>query len=191
MSARAETAPPETGRSQAAEALVERLSEPRTVAALSELLDGIGTLSGLLTAAGSFLARGDEIMDNVAESYQELAQVATVGDSPLTGSLQRMMKLAGQALPVAERVADSDMLDKLANSALLDPAVFDLLVALARGVQQAQVSVVHEPGGHQPSMFQLAGAMKDPDVKRGISFALKVMKELGQTLGQPGSASRA
>lgn len=56
-----------------AAALLDRLNDPATAAAVGELLDSAGTLSGLLTVVGSFLARGEEVMDNVASSYHELA----------------------------------------------------------------------------------------------------------------------
>jgi uncharacterized protein YjgD (DUF1641 family) len=175
MNASATTVPADTGRSQAAEELVDRLSRPETVASLNELLDSIGTLNFLLNATGGFLARGDEIMENAAESYQELAQVAK-GDT--SGSLQRVMKLAGQAIPVAERVADSDLLDRLG-----DPAVIATLSALVESIQRAQAAVAANPSAHEPGAFKLAGALKDPDVRRGLGFAVQIMKELGQALG--------
>lgn len=67
----------EVAPTAASAALLERLNEPATTAALEDLLDSVGTLSGLLTVAGSFFARGDEVIDNVASSYHELAGAAS------------------------------------------------------------------------------------------------------------------
>jgi len=189
MSARTETVLREPARAASVAELVDRLSEPATAAALTELLDNVATLNGLLTAASSFLARGEEIMDNVAESYREVTHVA--GDRTVARTVDTAKTLAGQSLPLAERLADTEVLGKLATSSLLDPALFDMLEILARSVHTAHVTVASEPGKHEQGIFGVPRAMRDPDVKRGVGFVLAVAKELGRALGPTTSTTRA
>jgi hypothetical protein len=161
-----------------AAALLVRLNEPETIAALDGLLDSIGTLSGLLAAADSFLARGDEVMENVAGAYWELAGVAA-SETGATGALAGAAKLAGQAGPLVGQLADSQVLTKLA-----DPALLGVLSTLLGAVTTARAEVLADPAGHEYGLMKAARVTKDPDVRRGIGFTLAVMKELGRSLGK-------
>lgn len=152
MAAISSTATPEVMPSAANTALLERLSEPATAANLTGLLDELGTLSGLLTVAGSFLARGEEVMDNVASSYHELAGAA----------------------------ADSDLLAKVA-----DPAVLEFVSLLLGAVSTARATVQADPHAHELGIFDLPRATKDPDVRRGLGFTVALLKQLGRALDTP------
>lgn len=161
-----------------AAALLVRLNEPATVAALDDLLDSIGTLSGLLAAAGSFLARGDEVMENVAGAYRELTDVAS-SNPTATSAIAGAAKLAGQAAPLVGQIADSELIAKLS-----DPALLGLLTSVLGAVSTARAEVAADPAAHEFGLLKAARVTKDPDVRRGIGFILAVMKELGRSLGQ-------
>ncbi|QWT23106.1 DUF1641 domain-containing protein [Subtercola sp. PAMC28395] len=183
MSVHTATAPAEAGIS-AHDALLARLDDPATAAELSDLLDNISTLSGLLTATGSFLARGEEVLDNVASSYQEIAGSLSA-DASLAGALKTGMKLAGQAAPLAGTLADTAVLEKLA-----DPALLELLATLVGAISTTQAAVRADPVAHEYGLTRAARATRDPDVKRGIGFVLGILKELGKSLDAPATAVR-
>lgn len=184
MNAHAEAALVDVPPATAAAELIERLNEPATVAALGELLDGVGTLSGLLTAAGSFLGRGEEIMDNVASGYRELGAVGN--DAAVAGALQGAAKLAGQAAPLIGRVADSDIVP-----ALGDPALLALLGSVLDAVRAAQAEVRAEPAAHEIGLVGMLRMTKDPEVRRGLGFIFAVMKRLGSALGPASNPERS
>lgn len=169
----------EIATSENVETLIARLSEPKTTAALLELLDNLATLSGLLEAVGTFLGRSEEIIDNAADSLREMS--ASAAASPIRGLLGDAAKVGVQALPVVGKLADADAVERLVNSSLLDPGTLDLLVAASDAVAAARTEMASAPAKRY-GLFSLAAELKDPDVSAGLDFGIRTLKKLGATL---------
>ncbi len=172
-----------TGADIEAERLRQRLSDPDTVAALNHLLDNAELAAGLLDVVGGFFAHSDNIVENVAASYHDA--VAMVSESPVgkrvVAAGPKLLKVADQALPVLEEVADNNLIAKVADG-LLDPALLDLVGRVAAGVGRATEEALAGADHKPPSILAISNLTRDPDVRRGLAFALRVVKELGRSL---------
>lgn len=173
------TSPAEVAISDNVETLVARLSEPKTTAALLELLDNLATLSGLLEAVGTFLGRSEEIIDNAADSLREMS--ASAGASPVGSFFGDVAKVGMQTLPAVGKLAGADTVKKLVNSSLLEPATLDLLVAASDAIAAARAEMPDAPDKRY-GLFSLAAELKDPEVSAGLDFGIRVLRRLGATL---------
>jgi len=155
------------------DALVERLEDPRTAAALLNLLDHADTLDGVLTVIGTFLAHSEHILDNVRDNVHEVLGFA--GTGPVAEVAPSAIKFGAQALPLVTKTAEADLLEKAA-----DDEVIGLVGTLLDGVKSARVEVNSHPTPY--GVTKLASMLRDPDVRRGLEFTLAVVKRLGATL---------
>ncbi len=94
-----------TDRQPNAAALLERLNEPQTAAALHRLLDHVELLAFSASAVDSLLQRGEEIADNVAASVHELRAALPTESGVLTDQLTRLTRLLPQLTETIEQVA--------------------------------------------------------------------------------------
>jgi hypothetical protein len=168
--------------------LQQRLSDPGTVATLNHLLDNAEMVAGLLDFAHS-----DNIIDNVAGSYHEAVAMVTASPAGkrVVDALPKFVKLADQTLPLVEHIADVDLVERLSRSGLLDPALLDLTWRVAEGVHRAQRQATEEADQKPAGLMKIAGMANDPDVRRGLVFALRIVKELGRSLRAEGAADDA
>lgn len=98
------------------EKLQSRLSDPRTVDSLNRLLDRVDMISDSMEMLDSFLRRGSEVADNVAESVEE---IRGTGDREEIHLIEKLPKLARAGSKMAD-VADSPSFDRLLESGLLE-----------------------------------------------------------------------
>ncbi len=154
--------------------IVERLDDPKTVAGLLDLLDNVETLNGALTILQGFFSHGEHMLDNVAGAVREF--VGDLSGTPTAATIRNGVKLAGQSIPLVNAAADSGIVEKAA-----DPELLALAGALLDGVKHAAEGVATRPGP-PITAFGLLRALKDPDVNRGIDFALRVLKEVGRSV---------
>ncbi|MBX9604489.1 MAG: DUF1641 domain-containing protein [Bryobacteraceae bacterium] len=112
------------------EQLQARLADPRTVNALNRLLDRLDVIAGSVEMVESFLQRGSDIADNVAES---VASLRTPGGDDTAQLFGKLPTLARAGMKVAS-VAESEAFDRLLQSGLLDrlsaPGTLEALNAL-------------------------------------------------------------
>jgi Protein of unknown function (DUF1641) len=173
--------------------LQQRLSDPGTVATLNHLLDNAEMVAGLLDVVAGFFAHSDNIIDNVAGSYHEAVAMVTASPAGkrVVDALPKFVKLADQTLPLVEHIADVDLVERLNRSGLLDPALLDLTWRVAEGVHRAQRQATEEADQKPAGLMKIAGMANDPDVRRGLVFALRIVKELGRSLRAEGAADDA
>lgn len=118
-----------THRSASAEALLERLSEPRTAEALHQLLDHAELLAYSAGALDGLIRRGEQIADNVAAGIDEVRQAippesgAQLGD--LAALSEELPALTATATQLARLSAQPEFQATLA--ALRDPATLEAL----------------------------------------------------------------
>ncbi len=94
-----------TDRSPNAAALLERLNEPHTAAALHRLLDHAELLAFSADAVDSLLQRGEVITDNVAAGMQELRAALPAESGELLGQLTRLSRTLPQLTDTVEQLA--------------------------------------------------------------------------------------
>ncbi len=87
--------------SASAEALLDRLSEPRTAEALHQLLDHAELLAYSAGALDGFIRRGEAITDNVAASIDDVRQAIPVESGAYLGELAAL----GKELPALTATA--------------------------------------------------------------------------------------
>ena len=162
-------------RETPAEALAQRLDDPKVAESLNVLLDHAELLATLVQGLSGFIARSDTIVDAVAAGVGELKQAAE-GQTDKLPSLSEAGAIAGQladALPVAQRVLQSEM---------LNPDTIDMLAEVgAAGTEGFETA---RRQNTQVSLFGALGAMRDPQVQRGLGVAIEVAKALGRRMEQ-------
>jgi hypothetical protein len=116
-------------RNASAEALLDRLSEPRTAEALHSLLDHAELLAYSAGALDGFIRRGELIADNVAASLDDVRQAIPPGSSAYLGELAALGKelpaLTTTATQLAQLSAEPEFQATL--TALRDPATLQAL----------------------------------------------------------------
>lgn len=164
--------------------LEKRLADPQTVAALNNLLDNAQLFADLLVLVKGLLANSENIVDNVASSYHEMS--AQFGNSEFgqksKAAAPKLAKVAGQAVPLLEQFADTDFVEKFGQSGLVSPEMLALTIKIAHGVDLANTAAQEERTQPPPGVIRLALMAKDPDVRRGMAFGMRIIKELGISL---------
>lgn len=149
-------------------ALAQRLNDPAVSAALVSLLDHADLLAVLVQGLDGFVARSEVIGDSLISSFGDLRSVVA-GNEALA------------AVDVGQLVGAAS---KLASSELLSPEALDQVSVLARGLAKAGDRYATQPveiGG----LLSLGRLLKDPDIKRAISYFATVAKAVGQELNAP------
>ena len=104
MTSNGATTTSRTDRLLNASALLERLNEPQTAAALHLLLDKAELLAFSVSAVDSLLQRGEVIADNVAASIHELRAALPDDSSQLTAQLVRLSRTLPQLTETVEQL---------------------------------------------------------------------------------------
>jgi hypothetical protein len=165
----------ESGPHAPVDAINERLNDPAVAASLVTLLDNAEFLSTLVLGLGGFVARGETIMDALADGVQEFktASGSSAGDQQGLPSVSELTGLAGQlstAGPTLQRVLDSPMTDE---------ATIDLLGLLSEaageGLEQARANDTKVTGP-----LNLVRSMKDPEIQRGLGVVMEIARSLGK-----------
>lgn len=169
--------------------LIRRLEDPKTAAALGQLLDHAELVAFLVDSIDGFVRRADVISDSVASGVAEVKQLAgSSGQRPwpavdvaaLSETVARLGAAAAAAAPVVER---------LLNSPLTDPQTADTLAQLGEAVVAGRQAAAADRRGPK-GIFALMRATKDPDVARGLGFMIHIARAVGRSLGQDPQSAR-
>lgn len=157
-----------------AEAVLARLDDPATAAALHQLLDSLPTLALLVRSVEDLLARSEVIVDNLSDGWAELRDSATSGESDLArtaGELRTLIPALARATPAINRVLDSGIVEPEPVGVLSEAAE-----SIVDGLERARLRT---GGGTYRTVVR---RLRDPDVKRGILYALDVVQSFGRRL---------
>lgn len=191
--------------------LLTLLSNPNTLNALAQLLGQIELVAFLVTALDGFLRRSDTIVNNVAASVNEVKGLAGVTELPLAELAQSLPPLVAalpeltQALPTftaalpqftaalpqllqampalldlaqqLQPMLQSDEFAGLMNSGVLNPQTLTIVGEAGNALVET-MEASHQPVG----LFGLMGALRDPDVQRGLGFLVEFGKRFGGKL---------
>lgn len=139
--------------------LLERLTQPQTIALVDQLLDLASQAPGLLAMVG----------DTVDDAYRSAANAGI--------DVEIMVKQGGMA---AQRLSDlmrSPEFGALMDSGMLDPRAVALL-GKAAGALIASRQQPLQPLGP----FALFTALRDPDVQKALGFFVSFAKAFGKTI---------
>ena len=169
------TATVESDRIDRIEAKLDRLSDQleaftRTSAALDELIGHVDTGRELVS---DIMPLTSGTMLNATERLAEMEQ-------------RGYFTFAREGLGVIDRVVtsyDEDDLQALADNVVL---ILDTIKEMTQpevlGMMSRTVHAMDETDAEVPSLFRLAGQMRDPDVKKGLSRLMSMLRSMGQTV---------
>jgi hypothetical protein len=163
-------------RSPELERLIERLGEPRTVAALNVLLDNVELLAVLVRGLDGLARKGDTISDTIAETIAEARGAGRATGLDLrttTHQLATLIPALADAAPAITRLSQSAIVEDEAIS------VVGLTgTAMADAYSQAQA------GDVRLGLRGLMRATRDPDVQRGLGFLVELGRVFGRSLAR-------
>lgn len=172
--------PPVNGAGPA-DAVRDRLDDPRVAEALTTLLDHADLLAVLVSGLDGFVRRGDDITANLTSAWGELS--GSTDQIPGLAAL-REVDLAELSASLATLtgglVKATPAITTLLDSALTDPRGADVVAALGDALVSARQSVPAPPRGVRGLWTTLRGAAKDPDVTRGLAYLIEVARQFGR-----------
>lgn len=162
--------------------IAEKLTEPELLRRLELLLSRTDQLEASLMALGeipNLAATGADTLDTA------LARIQSHGidiDERLDSALIAMERLTSPSALVALKAMFDTSSERdsacLHSDAALSP-VLSLLVDTADALAETQRAAIPEPG-----LFSVLGAMREPEVRKAVGFALQLARGLGRRLEQ-------
>jgi hypothetical protein len=169
-------------RDQAAiDHLLDRLSEPRTAAALETMLDNAELLAVIVAGLDGVARKGEIIGDTLAEVLGQVraaAQSSGLNPAKTTEQLATLIPTLADASPAINRILESPIIEPEPIAVLSEAA--EALVSGFEAAQRNQTKV---------GVRGLMMALRDDDVQRGLGFVLEVAKALGRDF-RPGANTR-
>lgn len=178
--------------------LSDKLANPETLAALNEIIDNAPTIAFLTTGVAGFLARGEEIADNIGESLREMRPqfsdeyAANFGSllahlpaalPTITENLPPLLDKAPVLMQTTAKlgeIAESEGVQAFLNSGMLTPELVQLLGDIGKTTVATEAEFRQSPKG--VSFFGLFSATKDEDVQRGIGFMIALARNIGRMM---------
>ncbi|MDY6995878.1 MAG: DUF1641 domain-containing protein [Actinomycetota bacterium] len=164
-----------------ADAVRDRLDDPRVAAALNTLLDHADLLAVLVSGMDGFVRRGDDITANLTSAWGELSgsseqipALAALRDVDLSQLSASLAVLSGGLVKATPAI------NTLMNSSLTDPQGAEVVAALGDALVSARRSAPAAPRGLRGLWKTLRGAANDPDVTRGVSYLVEVLRVFGR-----------
>jgi len=156
--------------------LLEKLSDPSTVKALSQLLDRLPQIVQIAKIAHempNILA----IVGDVLDEYQERCAIEGIDvEKALTNGMQAALWLGTNV--------DNDHLRRIGDllgSDILNPHAVSVVDNAAKSLTIAQQSVC-ETTQKKIGMFGLLAALRIPEIQRSLAFAVQFAKCFGKNL---------
>ncbi|MFC5587672.1 DUF1641 domain-containing protein [Sporosarcina soli] len=147
-----------------------------------------------LTAEESKRQKLDELQSLIAEQdhvFNKILEITgELDDAGVFDALKAMVKAKDELAKIAVEQAGREPVTNLINHALnasgvvaaIDPEVTAKIGASVKsGLEEAEL---YRDNGHKVSIFELMGALNDPDTNRAIKFGLDFLKGMGKELGR-------
>ena len=167
---------PDSGAAVApVDAVVERLNDPAVAASLVTLLDNAELLSTLVLGLSGFVARGDMIMDAVAEGVNDFKSAGRADAATELPSVGELTAAAGQLAASAPFLAD--VLDSAITKPETIALLSDLSEAATEGAANAQANQTKVDG-----VRSAVRAFRDPEVQRGLGLLVEIARVLGRKM---------
>lgn len=140
-------------------ALLNRLTEPRLVAQLQQLLDMAEQAPSLMAMAG----------DVVDDAYRSAANAGV--------DIELMMRKGATAAVKFSEVVASDSFDALLESGMIEPDTLEVLGSLGKALRVSRATPPQPVGP-----WGAFNALRDPDTQKALGFLLTFAKEFGKHL---------
>ena len=178
--------------------LSDKLSNPRTLEALNDIIEHAPTVAFLAKGLNDFLGRGEEIADNIGEAIQEfkpqMSDQVSADLGKLVAELPKVLPTMAENLPPLinkapsliktglqlGEIAESEGVQAFLHSGMLTPELVGLLGDVGKTAVQTEAEF--RQNQKSVSLFGLYGATKDEDVQRGLGFLLALAKNVGKML---------
>ncbi len=178
--------------------LNRRLGEPATFEAINQVLDRIDLVAASLEMMDSFLRRGDEVADNVAESVRETLDMAPTDEvtmlATLTQALPQLMQILPlfvqmipQLMEVTERlqsILESEEFAALMGSGVFAPRTVGIVAEVGDALVEGYEATRRQP--EPPGVWQILRSMRDPEVRRALGFLVEFGSRLGRAVSPGG-----
>lgn len=164
------------------DAVIAKLDDPQTAAALLDLIDVLPTLSGSLQLLGEFYASSEHILENVRDNVNEVKKLIDL--EQVANAREKLTTLRDQAIPIVDGVEQFQLLEKIS-----DPRLLGLVGAMMEAASTASSEAAGSMKRINP--FTVIAALRDHDVSRGMVFVLAFLKSVGAALdsSENGSSS--
>ncbi len=163
--------------------LTARLNDPQTVAQLDALLDNLELVNLVVGSLGELLAHSETIFDSVLDSARDAGATVKAARLPdgepldvkaTAEATAQLLTALPKVTPALLRGIESGAIDELTA-----PGLAQILELVSGGAQAALTDADQVKAG---SALALLRALKDPDVARGLSFFLTVVRNIGRAL---------
>jgi len=152
--------------------LTERLTAPRTVEVLTQLMDRMDELEQLIEVADQAPAFISMMVDTLDDVYRRTEESGH--------DLHRVIHEGPEAFIRINEFASSEAFTKLLDSGVLDPEAIEIVGKAG----DALVDCRCQEETPEVGLFGLLGAMRDPDTRRALGFLTEFGKRFGQKLDE-------
>lgn len=170
--------------------VLQRLTDPQTLATLNDLLDRLPLAAFLLESLEGFISRGEVIADNLADAVKELHLDKLNIDAEQFASL---LKSLPKLKIAAEKMLDSDLLgdglhkiidagNTMIDSGMVDKDVVSVLGELGKNSADTYREISSKPVPPVGGLFATLRATKDPDVQKSVGFFFAFAKAFAKHL---------
>lgn len=156
--------------------LFEKLSEPTTISALSELLASLPQLAQLAMLANELPNIFATIGDVLDSQQQRCAAQGVDVEKAITNGIHATLFLGSQV--------DSEHLQRIGDllgSDILNPHALNVVDNAAKALNSAQENVC-EQSADRVGLFGMLKALRDPQIQRSLAFAVQFGKCFGNNL---------
>lgn len=168
--------------------ILKRLTDPKTLASLNQLLDQLPLIAFLSKSLEEFLARGEVVADNLAGAIREF-HLQEMDPAKLVRLMETLPKLqeAGEKILHSELMGDNlqklmDAGKNVVDSGMLDKQVVNGLGKLTQEASTAYREACETPTEPIGGFWGLMKATKDPDVQKSLGFFFAFAKAFAKNL---------
>lgn len=156
--------------------------------------DKLDRLDDRLAAISQTTAALDELVGQIDMMRELVADVVPLAPGGMQSATQSLAELehrgyftfAKEGLGVVDRVVSSydeaDIRALADNVVLIVDTVKEMTQPEVLGMLSRTVHSMEETEETPPSLFKLAGQLRDPEVKRGLSRLMSLLKSMGQSV---------
>jgi hypothetical protein len=170
-------------------AILERLTDPQTLATLNELFDKLPLIAFTVQALEGFLNRGDTIVENVAAMVGDLKKSNGLPTEQIASMLETIPKLKELSDQLLKSQLMGKNMDKIigagvgmVDAGMLDPKVVGTLGQLGKQMVDAFQEVNSRPVPPVGGMWAMFKASRDPDVQKSTGFLIAFAKAFAKYL---------
>ncbi len=170
--------------------VLERLTDPETLATVNLLLDKLPLVAFMLESLEGFISRGETVADNLSAAVGELKLGEhNIDLAKLPALLEKLPKLT----EAGEKLLDSDLMGdglpkvieagvSMVDSGMMDKDVVRTLGDLGRKSAETYNEVASKPVAPVGGLFATLKATKDPDVQKSVGFFFAFAKAFAKHL---------